>query len=75
MIDCVKLSIDLVQTDDGRITGWLYAPPPDDLLSVEKGIHSSDVISALTRLGISWLKLTNQRGYVTLRKDIVKKRA
>lgn len=75
MIDGVKLSIDLVQTDAGRITGWLYAPPPDDLLSVEKGIHSSDVISKLTRLGIAWLRLTNQRGYVTLRKDIVKKRA
>jgi hypothetical protein len=71
----IELYIDIVQTDDGRVTGWLYAPPPENLLSVEKGIHSSDVIPKLTRLGNAWLKLTNQRGYVTLRKDIVKKRA
>lgn len=75
MVNGVKLSIDLVQTETGHVTGWLYAPEPDGLLSVEKGIHSSDVIAALTRLGKSWLKLTNQRGYVSLRKDIAKKRA
>lgn len=69
----IQLFIDIVQTDDGRITGWLYAPPPENLLSVEKGIHSSDVIQKLTRLGQAWLKLTNQRGYVTLRKDIAKR--
>lgn len=70
----VVLSIDLVCID-GRVTGWLYAPPPENLLSVEKGIHSTDVISKLTRLGMAWLKATNQTGEIVLRKDIAKKRA
>lgn len=53
----------------------LYAPPPEGLLSVEKGVHSSDVIVKLTRLGQSWLKGTGQVGKVELRRDLVSKRA
>lgn len=68
----LKLHIDLVQID-GRITGWLYAPEPDGLLSVQKGIHSTDVISALTRRGLSWLAKTGQKGVVVLRTDIAKR--
>jgi hypothetical protein len=68
-----ELNIDLVQTETGHVTGWLYAPPPENLLSVEKGIHSTDVISALVKLGKAWLKLTNQEGEIRLRKDIAKR--
>lgn len=70
----ITLYIDLTCID-GRVTGWLYAPPPENLLSVEKGIHSTDVIAALVKLGKAWLKLTNQEGEIRLRKDIAKKRA
>jgi hypothetical protein len=71
----ITLFIDLVQTETGHVTGWLYAPPPENLLSVEKGIHSTDVISALVKLCKAWLKGTNQDGEIRLRKDIAQKRA
>lgn len=67
------LYIDIVQTESNHVTGWLYAPPPDGLLSVEKGIHSAEVIPKLARLGQAWLKGTGQVGEVKLRKDIAKR--
>lgn len=68
----ITLWIDLTQSNS-EITGFLYAPPPENLLSVEKGIHSTDVIAALVKLGKAWLKGTGQKGEIRLRKDLAKR--